>query len=109
MPGITVIRPLPIRNGSVTFSVAGCTFAEITAPSIVWIPAEMKVFATRYAKAADEHPQTLEKKLRGEDWGSWVDWARPAPGHRAAPSWLDKDGFSPFAGIGDIDFGIRSH
>jgi hypothetical protein len=48
-------------------------------------------------------------KLRREDWGSWVDWARPAPGHQAAPSWLDKDNFVPFTGIADIDFGTRSH
>jgi hypothetical protein len=38
-----------------------------------------------------------------------VDWARPEPGHQASPSWLVKDGFTPFAGIGDIDFGVRSH
>jgi hypothetical protein len=75
----------------------------------VWIPAEMKQFAKRYAKAADEHPQTLKRKLRREDWGSWVDWARPEAGHQATPSWLGRDGFTPFAGIGDIDFGIRSH
>jgi hypothetical protein len=75
----------------------------------VWIPAEMKQFAKRYAKAADAHPQTLEDKLRREDWGSWVDWARPEPGHQATPSWLGKDGFTPFAGIQDIDFGVRSH
>ncbi|MCW2514431.1 MAG: hypothetical protein JWR11_3473 [Mycobacterium sp.] len=75
----------------------------------VWIPAEMKQFAKRYAKAADAHPQTLEDKLRREDWGSWVDWARPEPGHQATPSWLGRDGFTPFAGIQDIDFGVRSH
>ncbi|AFC42684.1 MULTISPECIES: nuclear transport factor 2 family protein [Mycobacterium] len=75
----------------------------------VWIPAEMKQFAKRYATAADAHPQTLQQKLRREDWGSWVDWARPEPGHKAAPSWLDKAGFTPFSGIADIDFGVRSH
>ena len=75
----------------------------------VWIPAEMKQFAKRYAAAADAHPQTLKQKLRREDWGPWVDWARPEPGHHAAPSWLDKAGFTPFSGIQDIDFGVRSH
>jgi hypothetical protein len=75
----------------------------------VWVLAEMKGFAQRYAAAAKAHPQTLEQKLRREDWGPWVDWARPEPGHRAKPSWLDRDGFTPFAGIQDIDFGIRSH
>jgi hypothetical protein len=75
----------------------------------VWIPAEMKQFARRYDDAAREHPQTSEQKLRRLDWGPWVDWARPDPGHQAAPSWLGKDGFRPFAGIDDIDFGVRSH
>jgi hypothetical protein len=69
----------------------------------------MKSFAQRYAAAAEAHPQSLQQKLRREDWGPWVDWARPEPGHQAKPSWLGKDGFTPFAGIADIDFGVRSH
>jgi len=75
----------------------------------VWIPAEMKQFARRYAAAAEAYPQSLEQKLRREDWGTWVDWARPEPGHQAAPSWLGKDGFTPFSSIRDIHFGVRSH
>jgi hypothetical protein len=75
----------------------------------VWVLAEMKQFAKRYAAAADQHPQTLQQRLRREDWGPWVDWARPGPGHQADPSWLGREGFTPFAGIGDIDFGVRSH
>jgi hypothetical protein len=75
----------------------------------VWIPAELKQFAKRYAGAANEHPQTLEQQLRREDWGSWVGWTRSEPGRQAAPSWLGKDGFTPFSGIQDIDFGVRSH
>jgi len=75
----------------------------------VWVFAEMKQFAKRYTKAADEHPQTLQQQLRRENWGSWVDWARPEPGHQASPSWLGKDGFTPFSSIQDIDFGVRSH
>lgn len=55
------------------------------------------------------HPQTLQQKLRRSDWGSWVNWASPDPGHNAAPPWLDKAGFRPFAGLQDIDFGVRSH
>ncbi|MGD1257016.1 nuclear transport factor 2 family protein [Mycobacterium seoulense] len=75
----------------------------------VWVMAEMKQFARQYSAAAAEYPQTLEDKLRREDWGSFVDWARPEPGHIASPSWLKKDCFVPFAGIQDIDFGVRSH
>jgi hypothetical protein len=51
----------------------------------------------------------LEQKLRRDDWGSWIDWAHPESGHQATPSWLGKDGFTPFSGIQDIDFGVRSH
>ena len=75
----------------------------------VWIPAEMKQFARRYDSAASEHPQTLQQKLRREDWGQWVKWARPEAGHHASPSWFGKNGFTPFSGIHDIDFGVRSH
>jgi hypothetical protein len=38
-----------------------------------------------------------------------VDWARPERGHQAGPSWLGREGFTPFSGIHDIDFGVRSH
>lgn len=75
----------------------------------VWVPAEMKRFARQYAEAETVHPQSLEQKLRRADWGQWVDWARPEPGHQASPSWLGKEGFTPFASIRDIDFGVRSH
>jgi SnoaL-like domain len=75
----------------------------------VWVMAEMKDFAKRYAAAAQVFPQTLEQTLRRADWGRWVDWARPEPDHAARPSWLGKEGFVPFAGIGDFDFGVRSH
>ncbi|CNJ08349.1 Uncharacterised protein [Mycobacterium tuberculosis] len=75
----------------------------------VWLLPEMKAFAAHYAAAEAEYPQTLAQKLRRDDWGPWVDWARPEPGHHAAPSWLGKTGFRPFSGIQDIDFGVRSH
>jgi hypothetical protein len=69
----------------------------------------MKTFAKKYAEASSQWPQTLEEKLSRNDWGSWVDWARPAPGHAARPSWFDREGFTPFSGIDEIDFGVRSH
>jgi hypothetical protein len=75
----------------------------------VWVLGEMKRFATQYAEAEAANPQSLEQKLRREDWGQWVEWARPAPGHRAGPSWLGKEGFTPFSSIRDISFGVRSH
>jgi hypothetical protein len=75
----------------------------------IWITAEMKAFARAYAAAETAFPQTLEQKLSRNDWGPWVDWARPRTGHTARPSWLGKTGFKPFTSIRDIDFGVRSH
>jgi hypothetical protein len=75
----------------------------------VWVLAEMKRFATHYAEAEAASPQSLEQRLRREDWGQWVDWARPESGYQANPSWLGKDGFTPFSSIRDISFGVRSH
>ena len=75
----------------------------------IWVMGEMKDFARAYAEAERRFPQSLEDKLSRNDWGEYVPWARPGPGHRARPSWLDKKGFTPFASIRDIDFGVRSH
>ena len=75
----------------------------------VWVPAEMKSFARRYALAEEMHPQTLEQKLSRRDWGDWVDWARPAEGHTARPSWFGRIDFVPFSSIHDVKLGVRSH
>ncbi|MCW2652853.1 MAG: hypothetical protein QOE41_1072 [Mycobacterium sp.] len=75
----------------------------------IWIIGEMKAFARSYAAAECGRPQALEQKLSRNDWGEWVQWARPPGGHKARPSWLGKEGFKPFSGIRDIDFGVRSH
>jgi SnoaL-like domain len=75
----------------------------------IWVMGEMKAFAQRYRAAEQAFPQTLEDKLSRNDWGPWVDWARPQPGHRARPSWYVKPDFTPFRGLVDIDFGVRSH
>lgn len=75
----------------------------------VWLPAEMKRFAASYADAEARFPQTLQQKLSRADWGTWVDWARPGPGHEADPSWQRRDGFTPFTSIRDIQVGARSH
>jgi hypothetical protein len=75
----------------------------------IWVMGEMKDFARAYVEAERRFPQSLEDKLSRNDWGENVPWARPGPGHRARPSWLDKEGFTPFASIRDIGFGVRSH
>ena len=63
----------------------------------------------RQMSTAMDRGRSLEDKLSRDDWGPWVDWARPQPGHRARPSWLGKTDFTPFRGIGDIGFGVRLH
>ncbi|MCV7280165.1 nuclear transport factor 2 family protein [Mycolicibacterium flavescens] len=75
----------------------------------IWLMGEMKVFAQRYAEADQRFPQTLEQKLRRDDWGDWVEWARPEPGHQARPSWYGKPDFKPLRRLADFDFGVRSH
>jgi hypothetical protein len=75
----------------------------------IWLMAEMKGFARSYREAESVFPQAIDDKLSRDDWGPWVDWARPQPGHRARPSWLGKPQFTPFRGIGDIRIGVRSH
>lgn len=75
----------------------------------IYVVGEMKLFAQRYRAAAEAYPQTLEEKLSRKDWGTWVDWARPEPGHQARPSWYGKPGFTPIRSLRDIDFGVRSH
>jgi SnoaL-like domain len=75
----------------------------------IWVMGEMKAFARNYLAAEQAFPQTLEDKLSRNDWGPWVDWARPQPGHRARPSWYGKADFTPFRGLADIEFGVRSH
>jgi len=75
----------------------------------IWIVGEMRAFANRYREAERAFPQTLEDKLSRNDWGHWVEWARPGSGHQARPSWSTKSDFKPFRGIADINFGVRSH
>ncbi|MFF3573346.1 nuclear transport factor 2 family protein [Nocardia jiangxiensis] len=75
----------------------------------IWIMGEMKSFARAYAEAERRFPQSLEDKLSRNDWGDWVRWARPEPGHVARPSWFGRADFRPFASIDDIDVGVRSH
>ncbi len=74
----------------------------------IWVMGEMKTFARTYSEAALRHPQSLDERLSRKDWGPWVDWARPEPGHVARPSWYDRPDWKPLA-YNDIDFGIRSH
>lgn len=56
-----------------------------------WLPAEMAAFAKGYYKASQKFDKDHAAKMTRQDFGPWVDWARPEPGHAPSPSWLGKD------------------
>jgi hypothetical protein len=73
-----------------------------------WIMREMKKFNERYVAACREHDPDHSQKMSRLDWGDWVDWARPEPGHAAAPSWLGRDDVVFITNIREMDFGERA-
>ena len=56
-----------------------------------WIVREMKRFNEQYQAACREHDPDFPQQMSRRDWGSWVDWARPAHDGSAKPSWLGRD------------------
>ena len=72
-----------------------------------WIAYESKRFAIEYQAACDRIDPNYRTKISRRDWGNWVDWARPEPGHVVSPSWLGKD-VAPIDTLRDIDFGVRN-
>jgi SnoaL-like protein len=72
-----------------------------------WIMREMKKFNERYVAACRDHDPDHSQKMSRLDWGDWVDWARPEPGHAAAPSWLGRDDVVLITNIREMDFGER--
>jgi hypothetical protein len=66
-------------------------------------------FRNQWVAALDEPgaDQDSATRLRREDWGTWVDWARLEPGHEVKPSWLGK-GVKPIHSLRDMDFGVRT-
>ncbi|MEV0766716.1 nuclear transport factor 2 family protein [Nocardia salmonicida] len=75
----------------------------------IWTVREMVAFSKEYSRALEAFPQTLEEKLSRKDWGPWVEWARPEPGHVAKPSWFTREGFEPITRLTEFDFGVRTH
>ncbi len=73
-----------------------------------WIKAEMKAFAKEYDEACRLHDPDHRHKVSRLDWGPWVDWARPDPGHAARPSWVGRDDVPVVASIRELDVGERS-
>lgn len=72
-----------------------------------WIMAEMKAFAKGYAEACRQFDPDFRHKLSRKDWGTWVDWARPAHAGPAKPSWLGRTDVPAVGNIKDMDFGVR--
>jgi hypothetical protein len=72
-----------------------------------WTVKEMKRFNERYQAACREHDPDHAQKMTRLDWGEWVEWARPAPGHVAAPSWLGRDDIPVVTSVRDMTFGER--
>jgi ketosteroid isomerase-like protein len=72
-----------------------------------WIMKDMKRFNEGYQEASRRHDPDHSQKMSRLDWGDWVDWARPEPGHVPAPSWLGRDDIVFFTNIREMDFGER--
>jgi hypothetical protein len=73
-----------------------------------WIMREMKRFNERYQEACRAHDPEHTHTLSRLDWGSWVDWARPAHDGPATPSWLGRDDIPKVTSIRDMTFGERN-
>jgi SnoaL-like domain len=73
-----------------------------------WIAFEMKRFGKSYADAVAEHDPEHTQRMTRLDWGPWYDWARPADGHQATPSWLGRQDVQPVLSVREIDFGERN-
>jgi hypothetical protein len=43
-----------------------------------------------------------------QDWGPWVDWARPAPGAHPEPSWVGRTDVVPVRSLADLTVGVRN-
>jgi hypothetical protein len=73
-----------------------------------WIAYEMQRFGKWYAENGMPYDPNGNMELTRDDWGTWVDWARPEPGHEIKPSWLGVKGLKPTFSLSGIDFGVRN-
>jgi ketosteroid isomerase-like protein len=73
-----------------------------------WIAYEMQRFGKEYFEACATHDPEHPQRMTRLDWGTAVDWARPAAGHEARPSWLGRDDVTPIATARQMTFGERN-
>jgi len=73
-----------------------------------WIMREMKRFNEQYTAASLAHDPEHKHRMTRDDWGSWVDWARPAEPGPASPSWLGRDDVPVVTSLRDMHFGVRA-
>ncbi|MCU1346167.1 MAG: hypothetical protein JWL70_2433 [Acidimicrobiia bacterium] len=73
-----------------------------------WIMAESKAWGQAYAAAAAAHDPEHASKMTRLDWGTSVDWARPAAGSHPEPSWLGRTDVTVVRSLRDMPVGVRS-
>jgi hypothetical protein len=72
-----------------------------------WIKSEMIGFVKEYEAQSAKFDPDHRHKMTRNDWGPWVDWARPEPGHIAKPSWVGRTDLPKITSIKDMNFGER--
>jgi len=73
-----------------------------------WVMADMVRMRNQWLAAlAEAGAPDFGTQLSRRDWGTWVDWARPAAGHVTQPSWVGKN-VEPLLRLKDIQFGTRT-
>ena len=72
-----------------------------------WIQAEMVTFAKQYRKACQATDPDFAEKMTRRSWGD-IEWARPAEGHVAQPSWWGREDEIPkIKRLEEMTFGER--
>ena len=64
-------------------------------------------FAKEYEAQSTKFDPDHRHKMTRENWGPWVDWARPEPGHVAKPSYIGRTDLPKVTRISDMQFGKR--
>jgi hypothetical protein len=73
-----------------------------------WILREMKAFNEQYEAASAQYDPDHKSRMSRGDWGTWVDWARPAPDWHTSPSWVGRDDVPRVTSVRDMTFGRRA-